>query len=278
MQQSGRVLEHPWTQPWYYVADGNPTALIYFIVIHAVAAVGIVWFPLPGWPVFLTALVLTGLGGLGTTLAYHRSLSHRSLKLNPVIEQILIFFTVFNGSGIPTTWVANHRNHHANSDTEDDVSSPRFGGFWWAHLRCLYQLPSPSVQRWSPDLLRRRYTVWKHIQPFALVTALFGGWFVFGWAGLFWIGAIRLTYSLHLQAAVNSILHLKKDVPIGEDSSRNIGWLGPLQFTAWGENWHENHHAQPSSARFGRRWWQIDIGWYTICALRSLGLATDVRS
>ena len=278
MQQSGPVGEHPWTQPWYYVADGNPTALIYFIVIHTMAATGILLFPLPGWPVFLTALVLTGLGGLGTTLAYHRGLSHRSLKLNPVIEQILIFFTVFNGSGIPTTWVANHRNHHANADTVDDISSPRFGGFWWAHLRCLYQLPSPSVNRWSPDLLRRRYTVWQHIQPFALVTALFGGWFVFGWAGLFWIGAIRLTYSLHLQAAVNSILHLKKDVPIGEDSSRNIGWLGPLQFTAWGENWHENHHAQPSSARFGRRWWQIDIGWYTICALRSLGLATDVRS
>ena len=277
MQQSGRVQQHPWTQPWYYVANGNPTALIYFIIIHTMAAAGILLFPLPGWPVFLTTLALTGLGGLGTTLAYHRGLSHRSLKLNPVIEQILIFFTVFNGSGIPTTWVANHRKHHANADTEQDISSPRFGGFWWAHLRCLYQLPSPSIERWSPDLLRRRYTVWTHIQPLVLVAALFGGWLVFGWAGLFWIGGIRLTYSLHLQAAVNSILHLKKDVPIGEDSSRNIGWLGPLQFTAWGENWHENHHAQPSSARFGRRWWQIDIGWYTICALRSLGLATNVR-
>lgn len=278
MQEAEKVRLHPSTQSWYDVRNGNPAIFIYFIAIHTMAAAGIMLFPLPGWPVFITTLALTGLGGLGTTLAYHRSLSHRAFKLNPIIEQILIFFTVFNGSGIPTNWVANHRSHHAHADTLNDISSPRFGGFWWAHLRCLYQVPSPSVERWSPDLLRHRYTIWQYIQPFILITALFGGWFVFGWAGLFWIGAIRLTYSLHLQAAVNSILHLKKGVPIGKDSSRNIGWLGPFQLTAWGENWHENHHAQPSSARFGRSWWQVDIGWYTICVLRSLGLATDVRN
>jgi stearoyl-CoA desaturase (delta-9 desaturase) len=241
------------------------------------ALTGILLFPLPGWPVFLTTIALTCIGGLGTTLAYHRGLSHRAFTLNPIIEQFLIFFTVFNGSGIPTKWVANHRYHHANSDTLQDISSPRFGGFWWSHIRCLYQLPPLSVERWSPDLLKRRYTIWEKIQPYILIAALFGGWFAYGWAGLFWIGAIRLTYSLHLQAAVNSVLHMKPNIPIGEESARNIGWLGPFQLTAWGENWHENHHASPSAARFARKWWQIDIGWYTVCVLRTLGLASKVR-
>jgi len=277
METSGRAHPQPWTQPWYYVSDGDPTILIYLIAIHVLAGLGLILFPLPGWDLFLTTVALTGLGGLGTTLAYHRGLSHRSFQMHPVVEQILIFFAVFNGSGVPTNWVANHRNHHANSDTADDVSSPRFGGFWWAHLRCLYQLPTSDISRWCPDLDRPRYTVWSRLQPVILLGALAGGYLAFGWAGLFWIGGVRLTYSLHLQAAVNSLLHLKKDVPIGEDSARNIGWLGPLQLTAWGENWHENHHSHPSSARFGRLWWQIDIGWYTICALEALGLATRVR-
>ena len=277
MRDSGQARPHPWTQRWYESRNGDVSVFVYIVLIHSLAALGLVLFPLPGWPIFLTALAMTGLGGWGTTVAYHRALSHRALKLNPVVEQLLIFFAVFNGSGVPATWVANHRNHHANSDTLDDVSSPRYGGFWWAHLRCLYQLPQSSLDRWCPDLLGRRYSFWQRIQIPLVAMSLGCGWFVFGWGGLFWLGAIRLTYALHLQAAVNSILHMKKGVPIGEESARNIWWLGPLQLTAWGENWHENHHASPSSASFSRRLSQIDIGWYTIRLLESAGLATDVR-
>lgn len=277
MQNSGQVGQQPWTQPWYAVRNGNPSILIYFVLIHSLAAAGLILFPLPGWPVFLMTLLLTSLGGLGTTIAYHRSLSHRALRLNPVVEQLLIFFAVFNGSGVPTTWVANHRNHHANSDTVNDVSSPRFGGFWWAHLRCLYQGPQSSLSRWCPDLMNPRYAIWQRLQlPIIFVSLVFGG-LLFGWTGLFWLGAIRLTYALHLQAAVNSVLHMKSGIPIGEESARNIWWLGPLQLTAWGENWHENHHGQPSSASFSRHFWQIDIGWYTVWLLEKMGLATDVR-
>jgi fatty-acid desaturase len=47
--------------------------------------------------------------------------------------------------------------------------------------------------------------------------------------------------------------------------------------TAWGENWHGNHHARPASARFSQHWWQVDIGWYVIRGLEMVGLATNVR-
>ncbi|HYR43655.1 MAG TPA: acyl-CoA desaturase, partial [Terriglobia bacterium] len=82
---------------------------------------------------------------------------------------------------------------------------------------------------------------------------------------------------LHMQAVVNSLLHLKPGLAEGVDSSQNIWWLGPFQLTAWGENWHGNHHASPASARFSRHWWQVDLGWYAIRALRAVGLATNVR-
>ena len=69
----------------------------------------------------------------------------------------------------------------------------------------------------------------------------------FEWEGFFWVGAIRLVNSLHMQCLANSLTHL------GEadegDSSTNLWWLGPFQLTAWGENWHRNHHSNVGAAR-----------------------------
>jgi fatty-acid desaturase len=251
--------------------------MVYLLGIHPLAALGLVLFPTPGWPLFLSALAVTCLGGLGTTIAYHRALAHRAVTLHPALEQVLIFFAVFNGSGSPHTWIANHRSHHAHSDTLEDVSSPSHGGFWWAHLRWLYQWPTSPMQRWCPDVVRPRYLVWEKLQPPVVLLSMTFGYALFGWPGLFWMGVIRLVYSLHGQAAVNSVLHMKPHVSGAPDSSQNLWWLGPLQLTAWGENWHENHHRTPWCAKFARRWWQIDIGWYAICALEALGLATRVR-
>jgi len=157
------------------------------------------------------------------------------------------------------------------------VSSPRHGGFWWAHLLWLYQWEPSPMKKWCPDLMRPRFMTWAKLQIPLILISIFFGYFLFGWAGLFWMGAIRLVYCLHMQAFVNSLLHLKPLLAEGVDSSQNIWWLGPLQLTAWGENWHGNHHALPASACFSRRWWQIDLGWYAIRALRALGLATNVR-
>ncbi|HWS71550.1 MAG TPA: acyl-CoA desaturase, partial [Thermoanaerobaculia bacterium] len=108
-----------------------------------------------------------------------------------------------------------------------------------------------------------------------LAVSLFGG-LVFGIPAFFWLGPMRLVMSLHAQCFVNSIAHMREDRQPGEDSSQNIGWLAVLHFFQ-GENWHSNHHAKPSSARFGWRLWQIDFGWYAIVLLETLGLATAVK-
>ena len=133
------------------------------------------------------------------------------------------------------------------------------------------------MKKWCPDLIRLRYTIWAKLQIPLVVASICLGYFLFGWAGLFWLGAIRLVYCLHMQAVVNSLLHLKPGLAEGVDSSQNIWWLGPFQLTAWGENWHGNHHAYPASARFSRHWWQVDVGWYVIRALRAVSLANNVR-
>lgn len=247
-------------------------------LIHVMAVAGIVLFPFPGWGVLAASYALFWLGGLGTTVAYHRAIAHRSLRLNRAVEFVLVLFAIFNGSGSPATWTANHRFHHANSDTEDDISSPRHG-FWWAHLRWLWQVGQSPVERWAPEMQTGYWKFWTRWQVPILAVSLFiglpfvGQW---GWGAVFWMGAIRLMFALHAQCAANSISHMKKDAAPGEPSSQNVAWLGVVQ-AFQGENWHGNHHGRPGAARLGWTWRQVDLGWWTIVALERVRLATDVR-
>ena len=202
-------------------------------------------------------------------------MAHRSVKLNPFVEFLLVVAAFMNGSGSPATWTANHRFHHANADGPADISSPLIGGFWWAHLRWLWQAPQSPIARWAPDLDKpywRLFTRWQ--VPMLACSLLIG--LPFGWKAFFWLGAIRLVVSLHAQCCANSVAHLSRDVAPGDDSSKNVSWLAPVQGFQ-GENWHNNHHQTPAVARFGRTWRQIDIGWWLILLMEKLGLATSVR-
>ncbi len=266
----------PWDRPFWKPARKKEGVLAYLVLIHLLALIGLILFPLPSWKVVGLALLSIGFGGLGTTVCYHRMLAHRTLKTSKFIEHLLISWAVFNGSGHPASWVAYHRQHHSTTDTPDDVSSPKQGGFWWAHLRWLYQSAPADRKRWCPDLDRGTYRIWGYLEVPVLAFSLCCGLLLgFGWMGFFWLGAIRLVYSLHMQCLVNSLTHL--DHAAEGDSSRNVWWLGPFQLAAWGENWHKNHHTHAGSARLGLRWWQPDVGWYFIWMLEAVGLANSVK-
>jgi hypothetical protein len=58
-----------------------------------------------------------------------------------------------------------------------------------------------------------------------------------------------------------------------KDESRNIY---PLGLWIVGEELHNNHHADPRSARFEARWWEFDIGWLYIRLLSAVRLAEVV--
>jgi len=281
----------PWRWPWYRPARGDEWTFGWMMLIHSTALVGLVLFPLPGWRLLLLGWSLYFLGGLGTTVAFHRALSHKTLKLNPVVRDVLTFLAMMNGSGSPLSWVANHRLHHAKSDTPEDISSPRIGGFWWSHLRWLWQAGAAPVNRYCKELNTPTYQKWTRWQIPLFALALVGG-VPFGlWltppahgfahahpvlAALFWLGPIRLVWALHAQCFVNSICHLRPNSPMGESTARNLPWLGVMH-AFQGEQWHQNHHDRPGSARLGYNPGQLDTGWLVIVMLEKVGLATDVR-
>ena len=265
----------PWTWAWTRWESGEGPTFFWICLIHGLALLGVGLFPLPGWGIVAAAYAIFWLGGLGTTVAYHRALAHHAVKLHRALEIPLVFFAFLNGSGAPASWTANHRLHHAKADTLGDISSPRLGGFWWSHLRWLWQAPQSPVSKWAPDLDTGFYRMFARYQIPLLAASLLCG-APFGWAAFFWLGPIRLTFALHAQCVTNSLAHMKKGAALGEDSAVNRWWLGPLQ-ALQGENWHGNHHAVPWSARLGWNWRQIDIGWLVIVAAEKLGLATKVR-
>ena len=266
-------VAEPWKRSWFYCAPGERPVFLWIMGLHAAVAVGAFIAPLPSWPVVLAALGLMVLGGLGTTVCYHRAHAHRGLVLHPAVEHPLIFFAMLNGSGTPATWVANHRLHHATSDTDEDISAPA-RGFWWAHLRWLWQAGQAPIARYCPDLDRPAYRFWSRMQIPLLALSFFGP-LAFGLSAWLWIGPLRLLLALHAQCTINSICHLGPPTAAG-GSSRNVWWLTPLLLLQ-GENWHGHHHAQPNDPRLGQKLHEIDLGWWFVVGMRSQGLAWQVQ-
>ena len=218
----------------------------------------------------LAAAALHFLGGLGTTVCFHRGITHKSVKLHPVVRNVLTFFAMLNGSGSPLSWAANHRLHHAKSDTPEDVSSPRVGGFWWSHLRWLWQAGAAPIKRYCKDIDTPAYRFWTTRADPDVRARLpdrprpSAGRRSSGWA------PIRLVFALHAQCFVNSVCHMQEGRrPRATPTAQNVRWLSLMHFFQ-GENWHQNHHDRPGSARLGWTPGQLDVGWYTILLLEKL--------
>jgi fatty-acid desaturase len=247
----------------------------WLLLIHVTAAVGLVLYPVPGWRLLLACMALTFAGGVGVTVCYHRALAHRSLTLHPAIRSVLIFLAMMSDTPPPRAWVPYHRFHHATADTPADLSSPVWHGLWFAHVAQYWQAGGTIPLKYSEDLKRLPLRIWDYLLVPIFFAAFFGG-ALFGARGFFWLGAIRLVFAFHGQSLVNSVCHTQPGIRRGEDSSRNVWWVAVAQLCL-GESWHRNHHASPSSARFGRGWRQPDLGYFFLVAFEKLGLASDVR-
>jgi len=95
------------------------------------------------------------------------------------------------------------------------------------------------------------------------------------WLGFLWGGLVRVFLLHHTTWSINSVCHIWGSSPFeGGDLSRNNLVFGILAF---GEGWHNNHHAFPASARHGLRWWEFDISYIFIRTLQILGLAWRVQ-
>jgi fatty-acid desaturase len=250
-----------------------------FLVVAHLGAVAALFFW--SWPAVISAIGLYWVAGsLGIGMGFHRLLTHRGYKVPNLVEYFLVTCGSLAVEGGPIQWVATHRMHHAHTDRVGDPHTPRDGG-WWAHIGWIVRGTAQdhddaTIARYAPDLIKDRYYVFLSRYRYAPLMVLgiallvLGGWSVMLW-GVF----LRLTLALHATWLVNSATHLwgKTRFQTGDDS-RNSWWVALLTF---GEGWHNNHHAYPTSARHGLRWYEIDVNWLGIRALQLVGLAYGIK-
>jgi fatty-acid desaturase len=219
-------------------------------------------------------------GSLGIGMSYHRLLTHRGYKTYKWVEYFLTVCGTLALEGGPIAWVGTHRIHHQNTDKEGDPHSPRDGGLWahmgWIMTGQAIHNKTAELLPYVPDLRKDKFHVWLskwHWVPITVLGILILA--VAGWQYVLWGIFFRTVMGLHATWLVNSATHMWGTQRfLTEDDSKNSFWVAILTF---GEGWHNNHHAHPQSARHGLAWYEFDLNWYGICALRMLRLAWDVK-
>jgi stearoyl-CoA desaturase (delta-9 desaturase) len=278
--------------------DRIATGLITLIPFLGLVAIG--WQSAKGgipWYDPAAFLVLYVLTGLGVTVGFHRYFTHRSFATNRPVRALLAIFGSAAIEGPIISWVADHRKHHVFSDREGDPHSPHVGhgeqrfhalrGLLHAHVGWLFiHTDRGAKARYAPDLMKdplirfvdRTFLVWAVAGlavPFGLGVAV-GGTVKAGLTALLWGGALRMLVLHHVTYSINSLCHFfgRRRFDTG-DESRNLAWLAPFSF---GEAWHNNHHAFPTSAAHGLRRLErtLDPSAAVIWALERAGLAWNV--
>jgi len=210
------------------------------------------------------------------TGGYHRYFSHRAYRTSRAFQLVLAVLGCMSVQKGPLWWAAGHRRHHAHSDREGDMHSPR-KGFWYSHQGWIFDDTWGRTEIESvPDLARYPELVWLnqwHVVPPALLALslyMLGGlsWFVFGFC-------ISTTLLWHATYSINSLAHLfgSRRYETGDDSRNNL-WLALLTL---GEGWHNNHHKYMPAARNGFFWWEIDVTYYVLRALERAGIVWQLR-
>jgi stearoyl-CoA desaturase (Delta-9 desaturase) len=253
------------------------------------------WASLLHWSDLAVFGILYVFTGLGVTVGFHRLFTHRAFVTKRWMRGLFAAAGSVAIEGPVISWVADHRKHHAFADQPGDPHSPHVDhGVGWrgalrglahAHMGWLFLHNQRGARsRYAPDLLAdpvvrfvdRTFVVW----ALGGLGAAFGlGWLIGGTltaalTGLLWGGAVRLLVLHHVTYSINSLCHFfgRRRFDTG-DESRNLAWLSLFSF---GESWHNNHHAFPTSATHGLRWWELDIASLVIRSLERVGLAWDV--
>ena len=253
----------------------------FFIFLHVGALMALFPFAF-SWSAVALMLVLHWMtASLGICFGYHRYLTHRGMDLPKWLGNTLVFIGSLACQNGPLKWVAHHRMHHGGSDTDRDPHNAK-DSLWWAHLGwMLYTNPEfddPQVIRnYSKDIADNKFYQFLEDNYIKIQVAL--GLVFLAIGGLPWViwGIfLRLVLVYHSTWFVNSAAHAfgYTNFKLENDLSTNCWWVGLI---AYGEGWHNNHHAFPKSARHGLRPTEIDITWMSIWVLKKLGLAKNVR-
>lgn len=236
--------------------------LAFQILAHISLIAAIFTFSLSDWGISFFIYFLTGC--LGISITFHRYLSHKSWKAPKwwiYVGSLLGFWGIV---GSPIAWANNHIAHHRYVDTEKDPHSPKWMPWWkvqWFSMLTSFQSFRFAVKNINPfQIFLHKYYFLLHF--LILISLFFAG-------GLYLVMVVYLVPSAilwNIASLINTVNHSKFGYRNFEtkDSSVNNILTG---FLAWGEGWHNNHHARPGNSSFGFLKSEFDISYHIIRVL-----------
>lgn len=270
-------------------AKGQVMSVVIGMAVFHLACLGVLFVGF-SWTALAVAVFMYVFRGMGVTIGFHRLLAHRSFKTNRFIQFLLAFAGSLAVQGGPLWWVAHHREHHAETDTDEDIHSPVTRGMWQAHMGWMMTDAafnekgnnSRDLHKFPEIKFLQRHYVWLIVGQIVFLfglgaglNALFPNLGTSGMQLVIWGFFVSTVFTWHVTFMVNSVCHRWGSQPYDTgDASTNNVFIGVLGF---GEGWHNNHHFYPSSARHGLRWWQVDVSWYTIRLMEMIGLVQDAK-
>lgn len=229
------------------------------------------------WAELITAAAYFLVTGLAITVGYHRLLSHRTFKAHPAAEAAFLLAGAAAWQGSALEWSVDHIQHHSHIDTEADPYNRR-RGFWYSHIGWLVRRETGMPMARIPHFLKNdKLVMLQHrwYVPIALVTSFVIPYLICGWRGLLLVGAVRIVALHHTTWFINSWAHTGKQRPYNPDVTANDNWL--LAIVAFGEGWHNYHHAFPNDYRNGVRTFDWDPSKWLIWTMSKLGMAHDLK-
>lgn len=203
-------------------------------------------------------------GCLGVALTYHRLVSHGSFQVPKVFLHIGLLLGTLGGVGSILEWCAVHRAHHKHADTEKDPHGPQ-GRF--LQMQFLAMLV-PGGPRYITDLIRNKTYLFYHRMYWWLHAAWVLLLLMIDYEAIIYAYLFPSFILWHAMSSLGTLSHLPllgyKNFDT-KDDSRNIPLLGYLIF---GEGWHNNHHKEPGSWQFKRRWFELDLTGFIIRLIR----------
>ena len=226
----------------------------------------------------LYTLIVTHITIVCVTLYLHRCQSHRGVEFHPALAHFMRFWLWLTTGMNTKQWVAIHRKHHQTTDVEGDPHSPHIFGIktvmttgWYLYNKASkdadfvmkYGIGTPKD--WIERKLYTPYTRLGILLMLVIDLLLFGPWGLLVW------GVQMVWIPFWAAGMINGLAHWW-GYRNGEtkDFSRNIS---PIGIIVGGEELHNNHHLDPASPKFSRKWFELDIGWWYIKALEFLRLA-----
>lgn len=246
---------------------------------------------LPWWGYVLVALGLTHITIAAVTIYLHRAETHHAITLHPVMRHFFRLWLWMTTGMVTKEWVAIHKKHHAKCESKDDPHSPQVKGKLRVLLTgvLLYVKEArirETIEKYGVgtpnDWVERN--IYSRFATVGLSLTAVIDIFLFGFVPGVLIFVTQIAWIPFWAAGViNGAGHFfgYRNFKHGEGKLSNVHAsrnILPWGILIGGEELHNNHHADASSAKFSRKWWEFDIGWMYIRILEFLGLATVKKS